>query len=68
MNGWGVVVYLDGEPVTGLMPCDDWSACVAVAPFFVGLLGGPISVAQAVVANQPKDPGELTLGLFEEAS
>ena len=55
---WSAVVLCDGEPVTGQVPVDDWTAAGIVAEFFARWLGGPISLAQAVVANQPstEDP------------
>lgn len=63
---WSVIVHCDGEPVTGEVPCDDWTAGAVVAEMFVGLLGGPISLAAAVVANQPKI--EPPLELFGEVA
>ena len=50
----GAVIYRNGEAVTGEVPVDDWTAGAVVAEWFVCWLGGPISLASAVIANQPK--------------
>jgi hypothetical protein len=63
---WSAVVLCDGEPVTGEVPVDDWTAGGIAAELFAAWLGGPISLAGAVVANQPQPEPELVL--FEEAS
>lgn len=51
---WSVVLYHDGEAVTGLVPCDDWSAALHGAELIAGLTGGPVSVSSAVIAARPR--------------
>lgn len=62
---WSVVVYRDGEPVSGTLPCTDWDAATVVAPWFAGWLGGPVSVVNAIAAAR-FDP-ESQRSLFDAA-
>lgn len=57
MIAWALVVYRDGEPVTGPVPADDWTVAAAVAEMLVAWLGGPISVGSAVVSTRPSAEG-----------
>lgn len=47
---WSAVLYLDGEPVTGRVPCLDYEAALIASPLIASWLGGPVSVAHAVTA------------------
>lgn len=49
-QGWSAILLLDGEPVTGPVPCEDYEAALIASPLVAGWLGGPVSVAQAVTA------------------
>lgn len=60
---WGVVLHHDGQPVTGLVPCDDWSAALHAGEIIAALTGGTVSISRAVMAARPAagDPS-----LFDE--
>lgn len=61
---WSAVIYCDGQPVTGEVPCDDYDAAGIAAPFFAAWLGGAVSVGAAVSANRPRVRPEPSL--FDE--
>lgn len=60
-TGWSAVLYLDGEPVTGRVPCLDYEAALIASPLMASWLGGPVSVASAVTAVRAAAASELTL-------
>lgn len=59
---WSAILLRDGEAVTGPVPCDQWDAAGIAGPLFVAMLGGPISIGQAVASTRVPDPEQLTLG------
>lgn len=61
MSGWSAIVLLDGEPVCGEVPCEDYEAALILSPLVAGWLGGPVSVARAVVAMRPVDDEQQSL-------
>lgn len=60
-EGWSAALFYDGQQVTGPIPCDDYDAATIASPLMASWIGGPISVAQAVVASR-------TVVLFDEPS
>lgn len=50
--GWSAVVLLDGEPVSGPVPIDDYEAANILSPLVAGWLGGSVSVVAAVAATR----------------
>lgn len=52
MSAWTAVLFLDGEPVTGPVPVDDYDAATIMSPLMASWLGGPVSVAKAVAATR----------------
>lgn len=62
---WSAIVLLDGEPVSGEVPCEDYEAALILSPLVAGWLGGPVSVAKAVMACRPQADEQASL--FEVA-
>lgn len=54
-DGWTAALYLDGEQVVTPQPCSDYEAATILAPLVAGWLGGPVSLASAVIAARPPD-------------
>lgn len=48
---WSAQVFRDGMAVTDPVPCNAWDAAGIAAPVISGWLGGPVSIAHAVVAH-----------------
>lgn len=61
---WSMIVLLDGEAVTGAVPCTDWDAAQVMSPLVASWLGGPVSVANAVAATRHRPEDQPSL--FEE--
>lgn len=59
--GWSAVLYLDGEAVTGPVPCLDYEAALIASPLMASWLGGPVSVARAVTAVRVEAAAEPDL-------
>lgn len=67
MTTWTTVLYADGVPVVDELSCSDWDAATILAPLVVGWLGGPVSVARAVVASREPEP-DAQPSLFDEVA
>lgn len=68
MIRWTAILYADGEPVTGEVPCLDWVAADLLAPLVHGWLGGPVSIVRAVSDVRAVDAQADQPSLFDEAA
>ncbi len=69
MTGWGVVIYRDGQPVSGVVDADDCDIGSLIAPVFAAWPGGRVSILHAVVgARLELAPHEDQLSLLEEST
>lgn len=68
MIRWTAVLLADGVPVTGEVPCSDWTAADVLGPLVVGWLGGSVSIAGAVSSVRAEDAVEAQPSLFDEAA
>lgn len=66
-DGWTAALYLDGEQVVSPQRCSDYEAATILAPLVAGWLGGPVSLASAVIAARPDEVAPQG-SLFGEAS
>lgn len=67
MIRWTAVLLADGEPVTGEVPCLEWTIADMLAPLVAGWLGGPVSIVQAVSATREHEM-QTQASLFDEAA